>query len=116
MSNILESMQNLFAMKLVNWQMEGREEEVNQCILAMKCFDSNLACDSFYEARNGRKVGNIPCKPITQDVQKWIFGYCKSKGCASVEMEESEYFLGTGDNKEKGICHRIVYTLQERLK
>lgn len=107
MKNILESIQNIYAMKLVNWQMKGRDEEVNQCMKAIRDFDWLLERDRLFKDENGILHGSVNIQPITQDVKNWIFGYYKARGCIRVETGEIEYFY----KNEQHTAHLIAYAM-----
>ena len=77
MKNIIESLNNLYAEKLINWQLEGRN--VDSCYEVIKKVEYIKERKKSSIIFNGdKKIGSFCIlKPLDKEITNWILGYCK---------------------------------------
>ena len=77
MKNIIESLNNLYAEKLMNWQLEGRN--IDSCYEVIEKVEYIKEREKSSLTFNwDKKIGSfcIP-KPLDKEITNWILGYCK---------------------------------------
>ena len=77
MKDIIESLNDLYAAKLLNWQLEGRN--VNSCYKIIEKAEYIKERKKSSIIFNGdKKIGSFcVLKPLDKEITNWILGYCK---------------------------------------
>lgn len=98
-NDILEAMNNIYAMKLVNWEFEGKHEWVENCLAFSNCKPNDFSSKGRYiELPKGRKCIIMP--ELSEEEVRWCIGYAHSKGTINIKAESKEMCYTTEKGKE----------------
>lgn len=77
MKDIVESLNDLYAVKLMNWQLEGKN--IDSCYEVIKKVEYIKERKKSSIIFNGdKKIGSFCIlKPLDKEITNWILGYCK---------------------------------------
>ena len=98
MKNIIESLNNLYAAKLLNWQLEGRDTDVcYKIVKTIKDFKKRpLGCTVPIRFK---KLGLGFVLPKDNEVINWIIGYCNLNDIELERKKERRFWLDENNIK-----------------
>ena len=109
MKNIIESLNDLYAVKLMNWQLEGRE--VDSCYEVMKkieYIEEREKCSLVFNW--DKEIGSFHVlKPLDKEITNWILGYCKLHNIEAKINKRKQAWLDKNNVKHESEEKDFIY-------
>lgn len=100
---LLESMRDIYATKLVSWQLEGKDEAIKCCLSAIDIIENGTWVYKKATKEISIKVKAIlvPEKFVDTEVDNWIKGYITANEYRILRKQDYQEYLDNEGKKHR---------------